>query len=266
MQKLNRFQGWVLGVVFILGSACKSADENRAPDLPPATSLTFDLGALEAAPSAAKNNLATAQGDYANFYNAWVRTAYVRLVAEGVVLVPALTVAAVLQDQPEFVNGGWEWSRTVAQDNDVVLRIEGDPTAGWNTTLHVTNPSVTDFLWLAGHYDPDVTSGSWTIHNPELDASADEALEISWIHVSAMERSVTYEIVDTTSDDVGDVLIFAELGDDASISFTDASDAQGNGVIQWSKSTHAGSLTVPNYNDGLQACWDEAYLNDACPD
>ncbi|MHA1154293.1 MAG: hypothetical protein ACTSQ7_16870, partial [Alphaproteobacteria bacterium] len=64
------------------------------------------------------------------------------------------------------------------------------------------------------------------------------------------------------ADEEGDVLRFTANDPNFRIDYT-----PGNGdavsFIQWHASG-AGSLLVPDYNDGLEACWDEDLHNVVC--
>ena len=64
-------------------------------------------------------------------------------------------------------------------------------------------------------------------------------------------------------EDAGDVISYIRAGDQATIEVHDQSDGL-DYEAHWSITTTEGSLKVPGYNNGEEACWDAQHLNRAC--
>ena len=60
----------------------------------------------------------------------------------------------------------------------------------------------------------------------------------------------------------GDWLEFRETDTFGSIEHFDASEVQSSNIMAFREGN--GSIQVPDYNDGLPACWDVEQINTAC--
>ncbi len=108
----------------------------------------------------------------------------------------------------------------------------------------------------------DNSGGYWQFYDPifggpAASAPATDGVEtarIDWENVSATEHRLTVTVNGEGHEDEGDYLEFYESTATGTIDHYDASeDASSN--ITW-YADGSGSLTVPDYNDGQQACWD----------
>ena len=262
--KTNRLSP-ALCAVFLASTiaGCAQQEQEEPPDLPPVGSLQAEVKTMQSAPVAAKNANPEGDGEYTNFANAWVRVAYLRVGAAVVLALPVASMALTLSQDPEFDGDSWNWSLTVL-NTTADLELSGDLVNGWDVAFYVTNPEVTRFLWIEGHANPTLTEGTWTGHSVDLPAGDDAVLDINWSYTSETERSVSVSNVNSESPDFGDLLTYTLSGTSATILFDDASAPNQVATISVDTLLNAGSIQVPLYNDGAEACWDESFLNVTC--
>ena len=63
----------------------------------------------------------------------------------------------------------------------------------------------------------------------------------------------------------GDTFAYTVDGMTATLEYVDADVPTSTALIEWDTTTGAGSITVPEFNGGATACWDELFENAACP-
>ncbi|MBT8495007.1 MAG: hypothetical protein KJO07_18300 [Deltaproteobacteria bacterium] len=250
----------------LLSAACVKEDD--PPDLPPAGSMTVDLAAVEAAPLVAKgepNTQTIVPVQYENFAQAWVRVKVLQLFAVGVIVVPGTAIALALSQEPTESNGVWTWTVTV-NSATAELDVSAGLASGWDVDLYVTDPqqSLDRYLWVEGDSNLDVTEGTWTLHDPELTGN-DEALAIEWSYTTDTDRSLAYVVRNSEIPESGDSITFTVAGTTASVTYVDADDPSVMAEISWDTTTGAGQITVPGFNGGAAACWDELFENADCP-
>jgi hypothetical protein len=235
----------------------------QPPELPPVASMSADISSVDSAPAIAKNAALQGDGEYTNFANGWVRVALVRAWATGVLLVPAASMGIALTQEPHKQGDRWVWSVTVgATTGD--LELSADLADGWTVEFYVSNQQLDRYLWIEGHFVTDLTSGYWLGHDPNLPAGDDEVLEISWQYTSPTDHSLEYSNVNSSSPDIGDVLSYTRSGQTATVVFDDASEPDQVATVSWDTTTGAGSIEVPLYNGGAEACWGSTFQNAPC--
>lgn len=255
----------------VLAVSCKK-DEDDSPELPAVGSLNADFAGLAAAPLAAKNaptEATAAPEDYRNFANAWVRVKVVQFFAGLVIVVPAAVIAVALNEDPSKEGSTWTWSVT-ANGATADLQVTVSLVSGFDVELYITNDELTDYLWVEGNFGDGTGTGEWVLHDPNIAGTDDRALSIQWSYVSDTDRALTYEILSPTpdaNDEVhqGDTFTYSVDGMTATLEYVDADAPSDTAVISWDTSTGAGSITVPGYNGGAAACWDDLFENAACP-
>ena len=254
----------------LLALSCKDKDDS--PDLPPATSLSTDFSALTAAPVAAKNAPTGATAvpeDYLNFANAFVRVKVVQFFAGLVIVLPAAAMGLALNEDPDKQGNTWFWSVTVGEAT-ADLEVSVSLVSGFDVELYVTNAELERFLWVEGNFGDGSGTGEWVLHDPEIAGADKRALSIQWTYVSDTDRALTYEILSPTANDDGDVFqgdtfAYTVDGMTATLEYVDADVPTSTALIEWDTTTGAGSITVPEFNGGATACWDELFENAACP-
>ncbi len=254
----------LLGILILLCGTlgCPADDDN--PNLPPASTLTANVETLKGAPQAAKNANITTPGDYQNFANAWLRVQIVNAAAVGIIAIPTLTLHATTATQPTFAGGTWTWQTTIQNTNNVTVELIGSLLLGWNVDMTITNSDLTDFLWVDGQFSGDRTSGTWTLHDPDLPLATNEVLTVGWEYTDDTHRQLAYSNVNAQSADMNDVMTWSIADTTAMLAFTDADNVEGSGTIQWDTTTGVGWIEVPEYNNGDKACWDTEFKNTTC--
>ncbi len=262
----------ILGLIFSGFIGCVDnnvVDEGDAvtvepPELPPVSSMTMDFSAFGGGKLAPSRALAAK-----NFGNAVTR---VLLLDVAVILVLSPPVAffktaagtiPVRQD-----DGSWLWDYTVnflgqKYDVDLTGRLVGLKTV-WS--MKVTNTSrqipLEDFEWYSGEAALDNKSGSWRFFDPATPNETNQIATIEW-SIRADKSEIVFSNTNGLDLNFGDVLSYSVEGTMALIAFYDASKNI-TADITWELETIAGSIKVPDYNDGERACWDENQQDVVC--
>ncbi len=227
------------------------------PVLPAAEQLAFDFSFFGAA-----SELDKAAGIHDNFINAYLRTVLLDVMAKLVLAAPVGAFSAAVHTVPVAQDdGSWVWTYDWRHHQDVVRIILRGMPAGdvveWELSL---DPGAVGegILWFSGTTNGDGEEGHWIFHDLDTEGYPVSG-EINW----GLTRGGHYlEFVSREAEDDGDVLRFTDNAPNYRIDFT-----PGNGdvasFIRWHESGE-GSLMVPDYNDGLEACWDVDLHNVDC--
>ncbi|MGH7492727.1 MAG: hypothetical protein ACREOO_10065 [bacterium] len=273
ISKLNRLFAGALILAHVMFMSCDknpSKPDQKAPVLPPASSLNLDLNAFKSA-----GNLAKSNGDQSavglNFITAYSVVTIINASVTLMLSVPAYVFAAAISQQPVLdpKDGKFHWVYTVTDTSGTALQAD---LAGWidqdglesrwemRITASRNNPPLNDFLWIAGRAALDNSSGYWDIYDAEKPATSAQALHVDWQVPSAAQATLRFTAVDPASPDNGDQLTYRAEGNLRGVTYFDKSD-QETVEISWDEVTHAGYLIAPGYNNGQKSCWDEL-LND----
>lgn len=236
-------------------------DENggetgQPPELPPDASMTIDLSAFEGATVAPG-----LQFPGKNFNSAAIRVGFLNLaVVVGLALPAGVFKEAVSTEPTEQDDGSWLWSYTVnilGVDIEANLTgsLEGLETA-WSMRVTSNFLLLDDFEWYTGESALDNASGSWLFYDHKVPNEAKELAGIEWAVSGADKAELVISNLETEGPNSGDVLTYSVEGTTALVSFYDASEDI-LADIEWDLVTIAGSLRVPNYNNGERAYWDE---------
>lgn len=227
------------------------------PVLPAAEQLQFDFSFFDNAPQLEKS-----RGEYDHFVNAYLRTVVLDVMAKLVLAAPVSAFSAAVHTVPVAQNdGAWLWTyewRHPEGPVDIILRgIPAGEVVEWQLSLRPQglNESV---LWFSGTTNGTGSEGHWEfqdLDNPDHPVSG----EIAW---GDSDGGSYLEFVCREPDNNGDVLRFNDTDPDFSITFTPG-DGSAASFIRWNVSG-AGSLLVPDYNDGAEACWGEDLRNIDC--
>ena len=131
----------------------------------------------------------------------------------------------------------------------------GDQVA-WELSLAPANG--TALVWFTGTTSGDGDEAAWIFH--DLDRSGGPVSgEIRW---GATATGRYLEFTSHEDGNEGDALRFETGADESRIDFTPG-DASTPSFIRWDP-TGAGSLMVPDYNGGQEACWDAWFRDTIC--
>jgi hypothetical protein len=256
-------------------------DGDRAPALPAVSSMKFALDFYGVAtPSLDQQSLATGKpsaallqnteaGDHSNWINAYVRAVFVYLTVYDLLDEPigafALAIHSVPQKQDD---GSYLWTYIfVDKDIEYSVFLYGTPgpeTVAWRMEVSSNNPAqpLDHFVWFSGESRQDDTGGYWQFFQPVDPTTGVATMRIDWTKAGAHEGTVKITVNGSGLENEGDTLAFTRSGPTSSIEYYDASADRLSSIIWHANGT--GSLTVPDYNGGLTACWDHQQVNVAC--
>lgn len=254
----------LLMLAAILLSGCSdNADSPTAvtlkepPTLPVAEQFTFDFSFFDAAPSLGK-----AGGVHDNFVNAYLRAVVLDAMAHLVLAAPVSAFAAAVNTTPvALADGAWLWTYYWQAGSDAVrIELRGRPDGAvvqWELQLAGANGP--GMVWFTGSTNGDGTAGNWLFR--DLDAPGQPVSgEISW--GAAVGDGRYLEFLSHEPNDDGSTLRFTTTAPDYRIDYTPG-DGSAPSFIRWNDAGH-GSLQVPDYNGGFEACWDEFWRNADC--
>jgi hypothetical protein len=235
---------------------------SRAPELPDPELLTFDFSFFAQAEGL---ETAKAAGEYDNFVNAYLRAVLLDAMAHIVLAPPVSAFALALHTIPSRQDdGSWIWVYTwVNGDEEAQIRLRGlarDASVDWEmrvTALH-EDPPLDRTLWFTGTTSDEGDAGAWTFYDVE-DPEHPVSGEIAWGD-EADGRFLRFTSHEPGED--GDTLTFHDDDPAYAIVYRDLS-ASNEWFIRWNEDRH-GSLLVPDYNGGEEACWDPDLRNVEC--
>jgi hypothetical protein len=252
----------LVSTLLLFGGGCvgdnsPTSPESKAPALPDTADFSIDFS-LFSSPSKAP------EATQLNFWNAVIRVAVIKTVTDIVLTPPiaafALAIHSVPTRQPD---GSWLWVYTwVYGEEEAQIRLRGEPDDdGSNWELRVTLPDldVENELWFEGETSRWGEEGHWEFY--DFNKPEDPMIgRLEW-YTTTTKKEVSFTDLYTNP---GDELTYREGGADRSIDFSDASEAH-EWFIRWNVESGRGSLMVPDYNDGHEACWDELHNDVECP-
>ena len=249
--------------------------------LPPVESMKVDLGLFQTAGAGAadlqdEEGLET-PGRFGaatrfNWTNAVVRVLFIQGAVVAALTPPTLAFAAAIHTIPTLQPDGaflWIYTWDDGEGHDFQIRLRGKvETDHVHWELRVTNlhadPPLDQALWFRGDSSLENDSGFWVFQDLD-DPDLPEFARIDWDASAPDDRELSIENIRAGDDGEGDTLTYKLRGTMASIHFYDAS-ADLESDITWDTVTMAGSLKVPDYNNGERACWDENQEDTVCPD
>lgn len=251
----------LFGLIF---AACSDAtDVGTPPVLPEAESMEFDLDFFASGPSSAAA-AAPSRVAEANWFAAATSVAAANLAVVIHTAVPLITWRAARAQQPVFEDGQWHWRFTTQANaqtfsGDLTGYVEGGDLIA-EMRISSTALGLTNFLWYVGTAPVGGTSGEWVFYDPQSPSTVVGMIE--WSHPGTLVWTVSF--IAMSGANVGDELTYTVNGAARSVSFTDASAAT-TALIEWNATTNTGSITAPNFNGGVKACWNATLANVTCP-
>lgn len=267
---MNRWKRWIaviLAGATVLGTGC--SDEPSGPD--PNTPLPYatpSSGTMQMDLSDISSGTRSPQG--LCHATSVIAVTWVNLNVIARLAIPVAAFSACIEQTPVFVGDDtWRWTASGgAGANAWTAELEGTAVGGtevaWAMYISGTAQGFDRLLWFAGTSDVAAQSGYWLYYDPASPDTPREIVRCDWSLpvATGTDRTVTFENVDTTSNDVGDRLEYELAGTAASVTFVDTQD--GTTSIEWDTSTGAGTTTPAN---GTPCCWGPRPTFDdvACP-
>ncbi len=255
-------------------------EESTPPALPGISTMSMDLDFFGVAqPAVDQRSIvsgkpgpelqAVGAATRTNWINAVVRALFVHLLMFDALDEPvgafAIAAHSIPQKQPD---GSWLWTYIFVEEGaEYSIFLYGKPESDyvdWRLEVSTNVPEFTldHFVWFAGRSQKDDSAVYWQFYEPVLDgpaltsAATDgvESVRIDFENISSTEHRLTVTVNGAGQEDEGDYLEFYESATMGSIDHYDASKDISSNITYYSDGS--GSLTVPDYNDGQQACWD----------
>ncbi len=229
----------------------------EAPILPDAEMMSVDLGFFDQGKDYDK-----AAGRQ-NFFNAYLRAVIVTGMTEMVLAPPMAAFSLAIHTVPSYQpDGSWLWIYTVVNgEQEIQIRLRGTISSDhvdWEMRVTALDEGFENELWFDGTTRDNGNTGHWTFY--DAGQSGAPAGELYWEN---RFDANTLRIVALAGDDTGDELIFSEDGNLHRIDHHDAGTGD-DSFIRWNETDGTGSLMVPDYNGGVEACWDENQFDVDC--
>lgn len=256
-----------------------STKDDKAPALPAVSTMKFDLDFFGvAAPAVDPQSLATGApsdamlmtitGDHENWINAYVRAMFITLTTYDLLEEPIGAFAYAIHSVPQKQNdGSYLWTYIfVDKSIEYSVFLYGTPkpsTVEWRLEVSSNDPALilNHFVWFAGETNNDDTGGYWQFFDPIDQTNGVQSVRIDFAK-GAHENRLTLTVNGSGHENEGDVLTFTESRATGSIEYYDAGQSLTSSIIWHAGGT--GSLTVPDYNGGVMACWDSEQRNVIC--
>jgi len=278
MSNSSRYLALVLGALLVLGlavMACDSGEEDTVgPPLPALETMTFNIQAFQGGGKADKAD-DPAPGEKANFNNAAARVWWLNASLAVRLVVPVLVFAAAINTQPIYEVGFWTWEISAGSGDSTYTAVlvgwyDGNLREGVHLNLEMAITCLScakpldGFISYDGRFNTDGSDGHWQFYSTDIENDNQSLVRIDYdvIDDSNKTLTLTNNRVDG-HEDAGDIITYSVAGDQASIEVSDKSEGL-DYEAHWSISTTAGTLTVPGYNNGEEACWDAQHVNTDC--
>jgi len=263
-----------------------------APQLPAMSTMVFNLDffGLEA-PEVSQQSIVTGKPDQelqtadsanrGNWINAFVRALFLQLLMYDALEEPvgafALAIHSVPQQQDD---GSWLWTYIFVEETiEYSVFLYGTPQdtyVDWRLEVSTNDPDflLTHFVWFSGQTQNNDSGGYWQFFDPVFDGPAlvagsmaatpgVETVRIDWANPSRTEHRLTISVNGIGHEDEGDYIEFFESSFVGSITHYDAGEGLTSDITYYPDGS--GSLTVPDYNNGERACWDQHQFDTDCP-
>ena len=271
------------------GNPAEPEQLSDAPELPPMSTMVFNLDFLGIeTPAVSQQSIETGKpgselqaaeaANRTNWINAFVRALYVQLLMYDALEEPigafALAIHSVPQEQDD---GSYLWTYIFVDESvEYSIFLYGTPledSVKWRLEVSTNDPGflLDHFVWFEGVAMNDNSQGYWQFFDPVLtppgapSATATDGVEtirIDWQNPSATEHRLTITVNGEGHPEEGDYLEFFESSFVGTINHYDASEDM-HSIIAWYPDG-SGSLTVPDYNNGEKACWDQEQKDTEC--
>jgi len=234
------------------------ASAAMAPVLPDPARLDFDFTFLDAGSELQKSD----DGIHDNFVNAYLRAVVLGAMAKLTLTPPVAAFSVALHTVPVAQeDGAWIWSYDWhGYRYPIRVALRGLPAGDhvhWEMRVGPGDADPTA-VWFEGQTSGDGEQGHWLFH--DLDVPEHPVCgEIVW---GDDEAGHFLQFTSREMESNGDVLRFNEADPDFVISLTPGAGSDPS-FIQW-HADGTGSLKVPDYNDGAEACWDRWQENMLC--
>jgi hypothetical protein len=232
--------------------------QETPPTLPNPAELQFDFSFFDGAAAMEKS------GDYSheNFVNAYLRAIVLQAMAHLGMAPPVGAFAVALHTVPVAQpDGAWIWSYDWnGYRYPIRVALRGLPAGDhvqWEMRIGPGGVDPT-MVWFEGRTSGDGQEGHWLFYDLD-DPKQPLCAEVTW---GDDEAGRYLQFTSRELESNGDMLRFNDAAPDYAITFT-----PGTGEDEWFIRWHedgTGSLRVPDYNGGTEACWNQWQENEVC--
>jgi hypothetical protein len=257
-----------------------SPHQATAPALPSVSTMKPALDFYGVAtPNLDRQSLATGSpssalqagaGDHSNWINAYVRAVFLYLSTYDLLDKPIGAFAVAIHSVPQLqADGSYLWTYIFANTGiEYSVFLYGTPNGDkvtWRMEVSSNNPAqpLDHFVWFSGESATDNTGGFWQFYQPVDATNGSETLRIDWSKSGIHEGTFKLTVNGASLPNVGDTLAFTKGMGMSSIEYFAASANVTSSIVWHADGT--GSITVPDYNGGVMACWDMHQVNVVCP-
>ena len=213
-----------------------------------------------------------------HFINAIIRVLYVQLLTYDALEEPIAAFAFAVNSIPQPQDdGSYLWTYIFVDDElEYSVFLFGTPMidrVAWRLEVSSNNPELPldHFVWFAGEAMSDDSSGYWQFFEPVaaapvtslMSTDGNQTARIDWFNTSPTNHRLRITVNGAGHVDEGDYVEFHEASGIGQLNHFDASENLDSNITWYPDGS--GSLTVPDYNDGAQACWDSEGVNTVCP-
>ena len=252
-------------------SGCDTVDPvSTTPESPvviPEDAFTLDLNVFAeetAATEAGKSNAAIT-----NWLNAAIRAGVATHVTHAILDVPFKLTRAIQHVPPVFVDGAFVWAADSLIDGQLhAIYLEArviDNYVDWEMqvtgVMEETGVSFENFVLYTARTYTDAMEGNFQIYFP-VETGSQMVMDGSYEKVDTTGKTLEFTIPAEVEDIGGASAFFNQSGEQITLELVDPSG--GTHLMEWSRRTHAGSLTASDYNNGERACWNESLQNVEC--
>lgn len=261
---------WIPGLFCFLLLAVSCTDnpstiDNKPPKLPTAESMNMDFSTFQ-------NNQKSASAEFQstdNFGHAVGAALIMKGIVELNLAIPkALLMAASNADAELNNNEKWEWSYSKTTDNNtfevrLVASRDGGGAVTWDCYVTNSQLGLDDQLFFSGTTNADGTEGVWTYYNLLNTDAREEVSQTNWTVNGEDDVSLKLEVTSDRNNNSGDYIEYSFDGTLKTGTYYDASSDETT-EIQINVDTNVGYFISPNYNEGMQSCWDASFQDIAC--
>jgi len=268
-KSFSPFISSLLSLLFLVVSCTDNPSDigGTPPELPPASSMNMDFSTFQ---NSQKLEYTTVQSAD-NFGRAVSVALVLKAVVDANLAIPKLLFAAASKSNVKAQlndNEKWEWSYTkTASSNTYSVRLvasrEGNDMVTWECYVTNTKLGLDNQLFFKGTANSNATQGTWTYYNLQNTNSQEEISQISWAVKGQNDVSLKLVVASDRNGYKGDYIKYAFDGSVKTASYYDAG-ADETTKLQVNVDTHAGFIKSPNYNNGMQSCWDDNLKDTAC--
>jgi len=267
----------LVAVLTFAGIGCLAPLE-EGPPLPSLATMQADFALFATAHQALSPGKADElEGNpKANFNNAALRVGLLNAWIAAAVSGPAFVWGTAMLADPVWENGKWTWDFEASWDQHKYASVlsawfENNRKEGvWldlemEVTCTACKVPTDQYLWYTGTFNTDGNEGTWEFFNPQIALENQTFVTVDYKIDDPTHKELTF--TNTRLDgheDSGDVITYKLAGDIAHVSVHDESKGI-DYTAEWSVTTTAGWLQVPDYNGGEKACWDAQRINMDCP-